>query len=142
MTNALTNISTKMECALFKISQSKYFKLLVSKLLLKNIFFSIEECFWNKLGQPEFRNFDIPRPCRDLHIVEICIKENNNNCTGFYHRQFPLFITHEVIGRNSRRKEEGIPECLKAFPSDTTDYDKFPTLKKLDDELNKLLKNH
>ena len=133
-----------MECALFKISKSKYFKLLVSKLLLKNIFFSIEECFWNKLGQPEFRNFDIPRPCRDLHIVEICIKEKNKNCMGFYRRQFPMFIAYEVNMERYKAKghKDGIPKCLKAFPSDDEDDDEFPTLKKLDDELNKLLKNH
>ena len=65
---------------------------------------------------------------------------------GFYRRQFPMFIAHEVIrrptsGRNAQ--EEGIPECLKKyFSPNENDDDEFPTLKKLDDELNKLLKNN
>ena len=55
----------------------------------------------------------------------------------FFHRQFPNF----VYDKFERRSEE-IPECLKAFHSDTNDDEEFPTLQKLDNELNKLLKNH
>ena len=115
--------------------------------MLKNIyFFSIFECFQNKRFQPDSRNLDIPRVCTDAHIVETCIKEKHTNCMEFYHRQFPMFIAHEVIrrptsGRNAQ--EEGIPECLKKYFSPyENDDDEFPTLKKLDDELNKLLKKN
>ena len=82
-------------------------------------------------------------PCTEAHIVETCIKEKHNNCTGFYHRQFPMFIANEVIERYDG-PEGRIPECLKAFPSGTINEDdeEFSTLKKLDEELKKLLKNH
>ena len=55
---------------------------------------------------------------------------------GFFHRQIPNFGYFEF-----ERMGEEIPDCLKAFYSDTDD-EEFPTLQKLDDELNKLLKNH
>ena len=62
---------------------------------------------------------------------------------GFYHRQFPMYIAHEVIVERYDGPEGRIPECLKAFPSNITNEnedDEFTTLKKLDDELNALLK--
>ena len=82
-------------------------------------------------------------PCTEANIVETCIKEKHNNCTGFYHRQFPMFIANEVIERYDGPGER-IPECLKAFPSGTTteDDEEFSTLKKLDEELKELLKHH
>ena len=102
--------------------------------------FSIYKCYRNARD-----NNDIPWPCSEAQIVETCIKETNKNCMGLYHRQFPMFVANEVIERYNGPEGRGVlPKCLKAFPSDTTDDydDEFPTLKKLDDELNRLLKNH
>ena len=76
---------------------------------------------------------DIPFECYVVKNIETCIKDKHNTCMDFFRRQLPFFVEHEARGE--------IPECLKAFYSDTDD-EEFPTLQKLDDELNKLLKNH
>ena len=54
-----------------------------------------------------------------------------------------MFIANEVNERYDGPGER-IPECLKAFPSGTTteDDEEFSTLKKIDEELKKLLKKH
>ena len=67
--------------------------------------------------------------------VETCIKEEHSTCMGFYQRQFPFYVKHE-FAEEGRYTGDEPPECLKAFYSDTSDKE-FPTLQKLDDELNK-----
>ena len=96
-------------------------------------------CFRDKRVHPSSGNREIPFGCRLAKEAENCIKEKHINCMGFFHRQIPNFGYFEY-----ERMGEEIPECLRAFysESDTNDDDEFPTLQNLDDELNKLLKNH
>ena len=57
----------------------------------------------------------------------------HDDCMGFFHRQIPMFV-------NEFHPE--VPECLlKAYYSKTKD-EELPTLRKLDDALNKLLSNY
>ena len=101
--------------------------------------FRIGECLRNNGPNGPNANREIPIECREAKQAENCIKEKHINCMGFFRRQIPNFGYFQF-----ERRGEEIPECLKAFysESDTNDDEEFPTLQKLDNELNKLLKNH
>ena len=104
------------------------------------IYSSIFECYENKKVWPINAPEDTPFMCWQAENVETCIKEEHSTCMGFYQRQFPLYVKHE-FAEEGRYTGDEPPECFKAFYSDTSD-EEFPTLQKLDNELNKLLKNH
>ena len=75
--------------------------------------------------------------CNSAYNMEKCVKEVHKDCMGFFQRQLPM------IANDRYERENDIPECLKAFYQKTNVIDKeFPTLRKHDDELNKLLSNY
>ena len=67
---------------------------------------------------------------------------------GFFNRQVTSFSDlYYEYDRHDPEEFEKMIECVKATFSKTNDDNdddegEFPTLKKLDEELNKLLKNH
>ena len=126
----LIGITTKMECVLFKISESKFNAF--EKTMDRDFycyFFSIYKCFYGKSILP----LDQHAQCKEAQNVEKCIKELHPNCMGFFLRQLPLFNQLMFVQRDP---SESIPECMKAFPSRANEY---PILKKLVEELQQLL---
>ena len=122
-----------MAYALFRLSEGKFFGFHLKYDIHENNFYSIYECEYNdRLYENKFDDW----VCNRAYNVEKCVKEVHNDCMGFFHRQIPMLAQERY-----ERRGKDIPECLKAFYPKPND-EEFPTLKKLDDELNKLLSNY
>ena len=71
--------------------------------------------------------------CKDLQLIEMCIKEVRESCVGFAQRQLKSMVDYNLV-QNQRGE---IPQCVKSMLAGEKE-EKFPVFNKFVDDIKKL----